>query len=142
MNPRDTHHTAVQIRAVPRCEIVHGAPHVTVSGQRGPVALFPPGEVVAYAVHVSRPPRLFLFRTEAPAVAGVALPGVYPHVRLLLALQSARVIRRTRRFFTILRRRDLSPSCLTDAFYVRLDRALRARSPLSHLVDALLEVSP
>jgi hypothetical protein len=137
-------HTAVQIRPAPspRCELVHGDPIALRAGQLGPVALFVPGEIVAYVLHASRPSRLFVFRTlgRSPhVVALTALPGVYPHVHLLLALDSLRVLRRGRRFFALLRRRGTSPSRLPDAFYLRLDRALRARAPLPPLAAALLD---
>jgi hypothetical protein len=130
--------TAVQLRSAPRCELVHGEPHATLAGALGPVALFPPGAIVAYAVHAARPPRLFLFRTGAHLVAGAVLPGVHPRVQLLCALESERVLRRGRRFFAVLRRQGLHPSGLADAFYVRLERALRARGPLPRLALALL----
>jgi hypothetical protein len=136
-------YTAVQIcpGGVPRCELVHGDPCGTVPGARGPVALFSPGAVVAYAVHAGRPTRLYLFRTlsaSAPT-ARTTVPGVYPHVLLLLALESMRVLRRCRRFFALLRRRGTAASRLPDAFYLRLDRALRARAPLGRLAAALLD---
>ena len=137
MNPSAPLHTAVQIRATPRCELLHGQPGTLLAGQLGPVALFVPGEIVAYAIHAPQP-RVFLFRTSHNPVAGAVLPGVYPRVHLLLALESARVARRCRRFFAVLRREGLHPSRLADAFYLRLDRVLRARAPLPRLVVALL----
>ena len=101
-----------------------------------------PGEIVAYVLHAARPSRLFVFRTLGSSphvVAPTALPGVYPHVHLLLALDSLRVLRRGRRFFALLRRSGTPPSRLPDAFYLRLDRALRARAPLPPLAAALLD---
>jgi len=133
--------TAVQILSTPCCELLHGDARATRDGKHGPVAIFAPGEIVAYAIHAARPPRLFLFRTGDNLVAGVALPGVYPRVQLLLALDSARVIRRARRLFSVLRRRGLLPSRLADAFYMGLDRVLRARAPLPRLVEARLDVA-
>jgi hypothetical protein len=136
-------HTAVQIRPAtsPRCELLRGDPSTLIAGQLGPVALFPPGAIVAYVLHTARPTRLFLFRTlgSAPHAARTVLPGVYPHVHLLLTLDSPRVIRRCRRFFALLRRRGTPPSRLPDAFYLRLDGALRARAPLPPLAAALLD---
>jgi len=136
-------HTAVQIRPAPspRCELVHGDPIALQLGQLGPVALFLPGAIVAYVIHTARPTRLFLFRTlgSAPRAARTVLPGVYPHVHLLLELDSPRLIRRCRRFFALLRRRGTPPSRLPDAFYLRLDGALRARAPLPPLAAALLD---
>jgi hypothetical protein len=131
--------TAVQLQESPRCELVAGDPLATPVGRRGPVALFAPGELVAYAVHGGLRPRLFLFRTRArDGAAATAVPGVHPRVELLLALESARVLRRTRRFFSVLRRQNRPASSLPDSFYVRLDRILRARGPLVPLTQALL----
>jgi hypothetical protein len=135
-------HTAVQIRpsTMPHCELVHGDPAALLAGQLGPVALFPPGEIVAYVIHTSRPNRLFLFRTlERDGAGQTAIPGVHPTVRLLIALDSARVIRRCRRFFRLLARRGQAASRLSDGFYLRLERALRARAPLPRLAASLLE---
>jgi hypothetical protein len=138
-------HTAVQIcpdtATCPRCELVHGDAVALHVGQLGPVALFAPGEIVAYVLHAARPSRLFVFRTlgSSPHLAPTVLPGVYPHVHLLLALDSLRVIRRGRRFFALLKRRATPPSRLPDAFYLRLDRTLRARAPLPRLAATLLD---
>jgi hypothetical protein len=137
MNP-PTAITAVQLRSAPRCELLAGEPLATPAGERGPVALFAPGAIVAYAVHVARPARLFVFRAVRGDDAGVALPGVHPRVQLLLAVESARVLRRARRLFLLLGRRGLRASDLPDSFFIRLDRVLRARAPLVPLATALL----
>ncbi len=129
--------TAVQLLDHPRCELLHGRPQVTVVGRRGDVALFEPGELVAYAVRAQRPPRLFVFRTAPAAPEGAAVPGVYPRVRLLLSLDHGRVLRRARRAFLLLERAGLSPTALPDRFYLRLDAVLRSRAPLTRLLRAL-----
>jgi hypothetical protein len=135
--------TAVQLRpsTAPRCELLHGDPSTLLAGRLGPVAIFSPGEIVAYVIHTAGPTRLFLFRTlgDSADVVPTAIPGVYPHVHLLAMLDSLRVLRRCRRFFALLRRRGTPPSRLPDGFYLRLDRALRARAPLPRLTAALLE---
>jgi hypothetical protein len=136
-------HTAVQLRSAtePHCELVHGDPQTLLAGQLGPVALFPPGEIVAYVIHARRPSRLYLFRTLHTLADPdqTTVPGVRPRVRLLLALDSQRLIRRCRRFFALLGRRQQPATDLTDGFYLRLERALRARAPLPRLLAALLE---
>ena len=129
--------TAIQLREQPRCELVAGDAHAMLESRRGAVALFAPGAVVAYAVRVTRP-RVFVFRTSPAPGRATKLPGVFPDVHLLLALESARVVRRCKRFFALLARQKLDPSHLPDDFYLRLDRLLRGRSPLVTAARPLL----
>ena len=136
--------TAVQLRPIaardlPRCEIIHGTPREIVSGALGPVAIFPPGELVAYMVRSRRQARLFVFRTlVVDDRLAAALPGVRPHVQLLLDTRSVGRSRLVRRLFAYLVKNSRDPVELPDAFYLRVGVALAGRLPRHKILLSML----
>jgi hypothetical protein len=121
--------TAVQLReSQPACELVYGAPVGWAARPRGPVAFFGPGALVAYAIQSSARRRLFLFRTLlVDDRLAACVPGVHPHVQLLLDVSSADRIGRVKRLFTFLERHGWCPTELSDAFYCRVGCVLGGR---------------
>ena len=97
--------TAVQLRTIaafdlPRCDLVYGSPLRFLAGDRGPVALLAPGELVAYRLSGRRLTRLFVFRTlDIDDRLAAFVPGVRPRVRLLIAVRSAKRVRLARGLF-------------------------------------------
>jgi len=136
--------TAVQVRhpagdAHPRTELLSGTPRAVISTTRGPVALFGPGELVAYRIRYHRRARVFVFRTldvDDPLAASV--PGVRPRVQLLLELGTRGRTRLVRGLFAYLAKQALDPSSLPDAFYVRVGFALGGRLPAHEILVSLL----
>jgi hypothetical protein len=139
--------TAVQLRSIsardlPRCELVHGTPREIVSGALGPVAIFPPGELVAYMVRSRRQARLFVFRTlVVDDRLAAALPGVRPRVQLLLDTRSVGRSRLVRRLFAYLLETSRDPVGLPDAFYLRVGVVLAGRLPPQKILLSLLSAS-
>jgi hypothetical protein len=128
--------TAVQLRAggAVQCELACGTPSSSAAGALGPVALFGPDEVVAYVIRTPSGRRLFLFRTLAVDDKWAArLPGVHPHVRLLVHVRSAMRVRAMRRLLGYIAKRAVCPSHLSDAFYVRVSHALGGRTDQARL---------
>jgi hypothetical protein len=136
--------TGVQLRLakgdeLPRSELLAGAPCEVVSGALGPVALFGPGEIVAYLLRGRRRGRLFVFRTlEVDDRLAARVPGVRPRVQLLLELRTAGRIRRGRDLFAYLGRTGRDPSGLADPLYVRLSAVLGGRPPAHAILLTLL----
>jgi hypothetical protein len=136
--------TAVQVRAPsadsqPRAELVWGRPIAVHAGALGPVAVFGPGEIVAYVLRFRRRPRLFIFRTlTVDDCLAATLPGVRPRVHLLLELRTQGRIRRARGLFAYLARAGRDPSALADVFYVRAGVALAGRLPSHKILLSLL----
>jgi hypothetical protein len=136
--------TAVQVRhpaadAQPRAELVWGQPFAVGAGALGPVALFGPGEIVAYLLRFRRRPRLFVFRTlTVDDRLAATLPGVRPRVQLLLELRTPGRIRRAQGLFAHLVRTRRDPSALVDDFYVRVGLALAGRLPSHKILLSLL----
>ncbi len=121
--------TAVQLReSQPACTLLYGAPTGWAARACGPVALFGPGVLVAYAIHSSKRSRLFVFRTLVVSDRlAASVPGVHPHVQLLLDLSSADRIRRVKRLFTYLEHHGWRPTEMSDAFYCRVGCVLSGR---------------
>jgi len=136
--------TAVQLRPIaavdlPRCDLVHGAPRTIVAGDLGPIALFAPGQIVAYRLRSQRRTRLFVFRTlDADDRLAASVPGVRPRVRLLVALRTAGRVRLARGLFAYLTRTGWDPSALSDAFYLRVGVALAGRKAPGRILPSLL----
>ena len=135
--------TAVQLRDAagdsPRCELLHGAPCETVAGTHGAVALFGPGEVVAYLLRHRRRPQLYVFRTlEVPDRLAASVPGVRPGVQLLIHLSTEGRVRFARGVFSYLLKSGREPSRLTDAFYLRISAAAAGRLPARRILLSLL----
>ena len=136
--------TAVQLRALagderPRAELLFGAPCDLGEGRLGPVARFESGRVVAYQIRSRRRRRLFVFRTlEVDDAFAVAVPGVRPHVQLLLELRTAGRIRIARSLFGYLVRTGRDPSALPDVFYTRVGAMLGGRLPGHKILPSLL----
>lgn len=136
--------TAVQVRhptadSQPRAELVWGRPLAVEAGTLGPVALFGPGEIVAYLLRFRRRPRLFVLRTlTVDDRLAATLPGVRPRVQLLLELRTQGRVRRARGLFAYLARTRRDPSALADAFYVRVGLILAGRLPSHKILLSLL----
>jgi hypothetical protein len=139
--------TAVQVRHpagddYPRAELLSGCPCAVVPSPRGPVALFGPGEIVAYRIRYRRRARVFVFRTldvDDPLAASV--PGVCPRVRLLLELGTAGRTRLVRGLFAYLAGHAHDASRLPDAFYLRVGSVLGGRLPAHKILVSLLRRS-
>ncbi len=136
--------TAVQLRTLPggerpRAEILVGTPCDIGKGTLGPIARFDSGQVVAYQIRSRRRRRLFVFRTlEVDDAFAVALPGVRPHVQLLLELRTAGRIRIAQSLFAYLRRNGWDPSAPPDGFYARVGAMLGGRLPGHKILPSLL----
>jgi hypothetical protein len=135
--------TAVQLRDSagdrPRSELVHGTPREVVSGTLGPVALFVPGEIVAYLLRSRRGPHLYVFRTlEVRDRLAASVPGVWPGVQLLIDVTTARRIRFARGVFSYLLKGGREPCRVADAFYLRVSAALAGRVPTRGILRSLL----
>jgi len=119
--------------------IVVGEPLRRVESPAGSVALFPPDRIVAYAVRSGTQERFFIFRTLHALEHGhVALPGVLPHVRLLLAARRPRHIRRAQQLLQLAAAHGRPPETLDDAFYLRAATTLAARVRIDDIVIGLL----
>jgi hypothetical protein len=136
--------TAVQLRSIgaldrPRCALVHGQPHELLDGGLGRIALFGPGELVAYRLRSRRNTRLYVFRTlEVVDRLAASVPGVRPRVRLLVHLRTAGRARLAERLLVYLLRTGRDPSLLSDSFYLRVGAALGGRLPAHKLLLSLL----
>jgi hypothetical protein len=137
--------TAVQLRlrtgdeARARTELVVGMPCSLARSSLGPVALFEPGEIVAYLLHRRRRARVFVFRTlDVDDRLAATVPGVSPRVRLLLEVRTPARIRRARGLFEYLLRTGRDPSQLPDEFYVRVGAVLNGRLPAHKVLHSLL----
>jgi hypothetical protein len=137
--------TAVQLRPIaapelPRCDLVYGEPHELVAGELGRIALFGPGELVAYRLRRRRQQRIFVFRTLATNdPLATSVPGVRPGVLLLLALRATGHVRRARSLFAYLRSNLIEPAKLPDAFFARVGAALGGRLPSHKILPSLLQ---
>lgn len=137
--------TAVQLRLRtgdeerPRTEVIGATPCSLATGTLGPVALFEPGQIVAYLLRRRRRARLFVFRTlDVDDRLAATVPGVFPRVRLLMALGTGGRVRRVRGLFEYLLRTGLDPSALPDDFYVRVGAVLGGRLPGHKVLPPLL----
>jgi hypothetical protein len=138
--------TAVQLLASaddrPRSELLHGTPHEVVPGSFGPVALFAPGEIVAYLLRSRRGPHLYVFRTlEVRDRLAASVPGVRPQVQLLIDVSTARRIRFARGVFSYVLQTGRESSDVADAFYLRVSAALAGRVPTRGILHSLLPPS-
>jgi hypothetical protein len=137
--------TAVQLRPIaaldrPRCDLVHGEPHELVAGELGRIALFGPGQLVAYRLQHRRHSRLFVFRTlDVADRLAARVPGVRPSVQLLLELRSNGRVRLARKLFAYLAKKGPNPSGLSNAFYARVGAAAGGRLPGHKILLSLLE---
>jgi hypothetical protein len=140
--------TAVQLRPIgaadlPRCDLLHGAPLEILAGELGPVALFAPGDLVAYRLRCRRRTRLYVFRTlDTGDRYAATVPGVRPRVQLLFELRSAGRVRLARGLFAYLTRTGREPSLLSDAFYLRVGVVLAGRLPAHKIAVSLLHREP
>jgi hypothetical protein len=124
----------------PRCDLVYGEPHEVVDGELGRIALFGPGELVAYRLQHRRHSRLFVFRTlDVADRLAARVPGVQPCVQLLLELRSTGRVRLARKLFAYLAKTGPNPSGLSDAFYARVGAAAGGRFPHHKILLSLLE---
>ncbi len=142
--------TAVQLRAAghapssaPRCELIYGDALGVIAGRSGPIALFPPHQVVAYALRVQRSRSGFVFRTlDTDDAMAARVPGVHPHVRLLVHLRSAGRTRLLGGFFAHLLAQQQDPSALPDAAWFRIGAVLAGRLPAARLLNSLVPSLP
>jgi hypothetical protein len=136
--------TAVQLRRSagddpPRSELVCGTPSSIITGKLGPVALFDSEQIVGYRIQHRRRTRVFVFRTlDVDDRLAASVPGVRPHVQLLLEVHSAGRARLVRGLFAYLVRINREPSALADDFYVRVGGVLGGRLPAHKLLLSLL----
>jgi len=135
--------TVVQLRTAqgdkPRSELIYGTPRRLVPGRLGPVAVFTPRALVAYRIRYHRRTRLFVFRTlDVDDRLAASVPGVRPHVQLLLEVRSEGRVRRMRRLFAYVLKAGRDPDGLPDAFYVRVGAVLAGRLPQHPIVASLL----
>jgi hypothetical protein len=140
--------TAVQLRRPsgpdrPRTKILHGHHCAILSGKLGPVALFDPGELVAYELRYRRHTRVFVFRTlEVDDRLAAWVPGVRPRVQLLFQMHTPKRIERVRGLFAYLARTGRDPSTLAEDFYVRVGAVLAGRLPSHKILLSLLPQPP
>jgi hypothetical protein len=135
--------TALQLRDgrgdAPRCELLWGEPIEVLAGPLGPILVFRPGAIVAYVLHSRQRRHLYVLRTldvDDPLAASV--PGVRPHVQLLLDLVSAGRARLVRGLFAYLVKTGRSPSALPDDVYVRVGAVLSGHLPGRKILRSLL----
>jgi hypothetical protein len=127
--------TAVQLRQLsgdgqPKSDLICGVPSSVVTGTLGPVALFDADQIVAYRIRYRRRNRVFVFRTlQVDDRLAASVPGVKPHVQLLLQVHSSGRDRLIRELFAYLARTHREPSTMPDDFYVRVGAVLGGRLP-------------
>lgn len=136
--------TAVQLRHPrgpdrPRTKLLHGNHCSILGGKLGPIALFDPGELVAYELRYRRRTHVFVFRTlEVDDPLAASVPGVRPRVQLLFQMHTAKRIERVRGLFAYLARTGRDPSTLAEDFYVRVGAVLAGRLPAHKILVSLL----
>jgi hypothetical protein len=137
--------TAVQLRRSDgdgpvRSDLLCGTPSsILTTGKLGPVALFDSNQIVGYRIQHRRRTRTFVFRTlEVDDRLAASVPGVRPHVQLLLAVHSAGRARLVRGLFAYLVRTNREPSALADDFYLRVGGVLGGRLPAHKVLLSLL----
>jgi hypothetical protein len=135
--------TAVQLRQDQDlvCRVVHGQPAESVGGGQGPIALYPPGRLVAYQVDSRFSTRLYVFRTlAAPSPAAALVPGVHPAVDLLLETRTPGATAKACNLFSFVSKKGYEVDTISDAFWLRVAGVLagrrRGRTPR---LPALLE---
>ncbi len=138
--------TAVQLRRgagdTPRSEVICGTPRRIVAGKLGPVAVFRPGELVAYRIRYRRRTRLFVFRTlTVDDRLAVTVPGVRPRVQLLFEVRTAGRARLARGLFAYLAKNEIRPERLSDGFYLRVGVVLAGRLPPQKILQSLIASS-
>jgi hypothetical protein len=67
-----------------------------------------------------------------------SVPGVRPHVQLLLQVHSSGRARLVRELFAYLARTNLEPSAMPDDFYVRVGAVLGGRLPGHKVLPSLV----
>jgi hypothetical protein len=136
--------TAVQLRqqsgdGQPKSDLICGVPSSVVTGTLGPVALFDADQIAAYRIRYHRRTRLFVFRTlVVDDRLAASVPGVRPHVQLLLQVHSSGRARLVRELFAYLARTNLEPSAMPDDFYVRVGAVLGGRLPGHKVLPSLV----
>jgi hypothetical protein len=124
--------TAVQLREEPEllCRLVHGRTVSTTAGAQGPIALFSPGQLVAYLVETARSTRLYVFRTLAATTAdAAAVPGVHPPVDLLLETRTRGATAKARNLFAFVSNNGYEVDSISDPFWLRVAGVLGGRRP-------------
>jgi hypothetical protein len=83
--------------------------------------------------------RLFVFRTlEVDDRLAASVPGVKPHVQLLLQVNSHGRARLVRQLFAYLARINREPSAMPDGFYLRVGAVLGGRLPGHKVLPSLV----
>lgn len=140
-------HTVVRElgRASPmRAVVVVGAPVERIARSESVTdSVFGGGELVAYRVRLLARDRLFVFRTLSHKESeATRVPGVEPHVRLLLCAHTGRRIHRALRILASVRARGGELGKLSDAFFLRASTTLASRAPIDSIVTTLLQQEP
>ena len=132
--------TAVQLReSRPSGQLVYGAPALVTAGPRGPAALFVPGALVVYRVESAQRRSRFVFQTlRADDRLAAAVPGVRPHVQLLLQLHTVGAARRVLRLLADLLAGGWAVDELPDVFWHRVAAAVGGRLPPHATLVSLL----
>lgn len=127
-----------------RAKVVIGAPVRRILRSDSIVdSVFNAGELVAYCVRLQARERLFVFRTlEQLDQSTTKVPGVQPHVMLLLCAHTGRRIHRAMRILGNARARGCDLGTLTDAFFLRAATTLASRAPIESIVTTLLRQEP
>lgn len=100
---------------------------------------FGPRQLVGYRLRLNERERLFVFRTLAqPDASCTKIPGVCPHVQLLLCAHTGRRIHRALRILKSAQARGRDLSRLSDSFFLRAGTTLAGRAPVESVVNSLL----
>jgi hypothetical protein len=136
--------TVVQLRegagrTLLRADLLFGRPCAVVTGSLGPVALFEPGELVAYRLTHRRRTHVFVFRTvEVDDRLAARVPGVTPRVQLVFHLRSTGRASLVRGLFAYLVKHRGNPATLPDDFYVRVGVVLKGHLARRKILTSLL----
>jgi len=123
----------------PKSDLICGVPSSVVTGTLGPVALFDADQIVAYRIRYRRRTRLFVFRTlVVDDRLAASVPGVKPHVQLLLQVHSSGRVRLVRELFAYLARTHRKPAAMSDDFYLRVGAVLGGRLPGHKVLPSLV----
>lgn len=123
----------------PTSRLLHGEPVEISQGVRGPIAIFPPGRLVAYLLERPRHVRLFLFRTCLDRATHLSeIPGVHPAVNLLLVARRRPTVKKVSKVFGLLTKHSGDIDELSDRFWLRVAGVISRRSPVSHATLAHL----
>lgn len=119
--------TAVQLRQDSRIygKVLYGNPSNTFQNEKGEVAIFAAGQIVAYFIAWGERRRhLYLFQC---GYGEESVPGVYPSVRILVDAATRTRVSRLRNVLEWLQRNDYKIEALPEGFYARLQALLEGK---------------